>query len=42
MERKCIVVITTGELNFGQWKQIFYREFDGQRPKRIPVKIIGK
>lgn len=42
MGREVVVAITTGKLDFGPWEQIFYGEFDGQRPKRIPVKIIGK
>ncbi|MFM9875458.1 MAG: secondary thiamine-phosphate synthase enzyme YjbQ, partial [Nitrosarchaeum sp.] len=42
MGREVVVAITDGKLDFGPWEQIFYGEFDGQRPKRIPVKIIGK
>ena len=37
-----VVAITKGRLDFGPWEQIFYGEFDGRRPKRIMVKIIGK
>jgi secondary thiamine-phosphate synthase enzyme len=33
--------VTKGKLDFGTWQQIFYTEFDGQRQKRILVKIIG-
>ncbi len=33
--------VTNGRLDFGPWQQIFYAEFDGQREKRILVKIIG-
>jgi thiamine phosphate synthase YjbQ (UPF0047 family) len=33
---------TKGRLDFGPWKQIFYGEFDGRRPKMILVKIIGE
>ena len=36
------VPITKGELDFGPWQQIFYGEFDGQRKKRIVVKVIGE
>ena len=36
------VEITNGELDFGPWEQIFYGEFDGQRRKRIMIKIIGE
>lgn len=41
MGREVIVAITGGELDFGPWEQIFYGEFDGMRPKRVLVKIIG-
>ena len=41
MGREIIAAITNGELDFGPWEQIFYGEFDGQRPKRVLVKIIG-
>jgi secondary thiamine-phosphate synthase enzyme len=37
-----IVPITKGELDFGPWQQIFYGEFDGQRRKRVVVKVIGE
>lgn len=33
--------ITNGQLDFGTWQQIFYAEFDGQRRKRILVKVMG-
>ena len=42
MGREVVVAITGGKLDFGPWEQIFYGEFDGQRPKRILVKIIGE
>ena len=41
MGREVVVAITNGELDFGPWEQIFYGEFDGQRNKRVLVKIIG-
>lgn len=37
-----IVAITKGKLDFGPWEQIFYGEFDGHRPKRVLVKVIGE
>ncbi len=37
-----VVAITGGKLDFGPWEQIFYAEFDGQRDKRILIKIIGE
>jgi|TARA_Y100000310_G_scaffold332936_1_gene409495 secondary thiamine-phosphate synthase enzyme len=41
MGRETTVAITNGELDFGPWEQIFYGEFDGQRNKKILIKIIG-
>ena len=40
--REVVVAITAGRLDFGPWEQIFYGEFDGRRPKRVLVKIIGE
>ena len=42
MGREVVVAVTGGKLHFGTWEQIFYGEFDGQRRKRILVKIIGE
>jgi len=42
MGREVVVAITKGKLDFGPWEQIFYGEFDGHRPKRVLVKIIGE
>jgi secondary thiamine-phosphate synthase enzyme len=42
MGREVVVAITNGRLDFGPWEQIFYGEFDGQRRKRVLVKIIGE
>ncbi|WP_067957487.1 secondary thiamine-phosphate synthase enzyme YjbQ [Nitrosopumilus sp. Nsub] len=42
MGREVVVAITNGKLDFGPWEQIFYGEFDGKRPKRVLVKIIGE
>ena len=42
MGREVVVAITDGALDFGPWEQIFYGEFDGRRPKRVLVKIIGE
>ncbi|UCC95631.1 MAG: YjbQ family protein [Candidatus Omnitrophota bacterium] len=41
MGRQVVVAVTNGRLDFGPWEQIFYGEFDGQRPKRLLVKVIG-
>ncbi len=42
MGREVVVAVTNGKLDFGTWEQIFYAEFDGNRKKRILVKIIGE
>ena len=42
MGREVVVAVTGGKLDFGPWEQIFYGEFDGNRPKRVLVKIIGE
>lgn len=42
MGREVVVAITKGRLDLGPWEQIFYGEFDGQRRKRVLVKIIGE
>jgi secondary thiamine-phosphate synthase enzyme len=42
MGREVVVAITKGKLDFGPWEQIFYGEFDGRRPKRVLVKVIGE
>ena len=42
MGREVVVAITNGKLDLGPWEQIFYGEFDGQRRKRILIKIIGE
>ena len=40
--REVVAAVTQGKLDFGPWEQIFYAEFDGQRKKRILVKVIGE
>ncbi len=42
MGREVVVAVTGGKLDFGPWEQIFYGEFDGHRPKRVLVKVIGE
>ena len=41
MGREVVVAVTKGKLDFGPWEQIFYGEFDGRRPKRVLVKVLG-
>ena len=42
MGREVVVAITGGRLDFGPWERIFYGEFDGKRPKRVLIKILGE
>ena len=42
MGREVVVAITKSKLDFGPWEQISYGEFDGNRKKRVLVKIIGE
>jgi len=42
MGREVVVAVSSGQLDFGPWEQIFYGEFDGGRRKRALVKIIGE
>lgn len=41
VHHEVIVPITEGDLDLGPWQQIFYAEFDGQRRKRVIVKVFG-
>ena len=41
MGHQVVVPITNGDLDLGPWEQIFYAEFDGQRRKRVIVKVVG-
>ncbi len=40
--REVVVAVTDGKLDFGPWEQIFYGEFDGRRPKKVLIKVIGE
>jgi secondary thiamine-phosphate synthase enzyme len=42
IHHEVIVPVTDGKLDFGPWQQIYYAEFDGQRKKRILVKVMGE
>ena len=37
-----VVPVTDGKLDFGPWQQVYYAEFDGQRRKRVLIKVIGE
>ena len=42
VHHEVVVPVTKGRLDFGRWQQIFYAEFDGQRDKRIIIKVMGE
>ncbi len=42
MHHQVIIPVTDGKIDFGPWQQVFYAEFDGQRNKRVIIKIIGE
>jgi secondary thiamine-phosphate synthase enzyme len=42
MHHEVVVPVTNGKLDFGPWQQIYYAEFDGQRKKRVIVKVMGE
>ena len=41
MGHQVLLPITAGKLDLGPWEQVFYAEFDGQRRKRVVVKVMG-
>jgi secondary thiamine-phosphate synthase enzyme len=41
MAHQVVLPITDGRLDLGRWEQVFYAEFDGQRKKRVVVKVMG-
>jgi secondary thiamine-phosphate synthase enzyme len=42
VHHQVIVPVTAGRLDFGPWQQVYYAEFDGQRAKRVIVKVMGE
>jgi thiamine phosphate synthase YjbQ (UPF0047 family) len=42
VHHQAIVAVTEGQLDLGPWQQVFYAEFDGRRPKRLLIKVIGE
>lgn len=42
VHHQVIVPVTKGKLDFGPWQQIYYAEFDGQRSKRVIIKVMGE
>jgi secondary thiamine-phosphate synthase enzyme len=41
VHHEVIVPVTEGRLDLGPWQRVFYAEFDGQRDKRVIVKVLG-
>lgn len=41
LHHQVILPITNGKLDLGPWQQVYYAEFDGQRRKRVVVKVMG-
>ncbi|HWR51177.1 MAG TPA: secondary thiamine-phosphate synthase enzyme YjbQ [Bryobacteraceae bacterium] len=42
VHHQVIVPVTNGKLDFGPWQQVYYAEFDGQRAKRVIIKVMGE
>ena len=42
VHHQVIIPVTAGRLDFGPWQQVYYAEFDGQRPKRVIIKALGE
>ena len=42
VHHEVIVPVTNGKLDFGPWQQVYYAEFDGQRRKRVIIKVMGE
>ena len=42
VHHQVILPVTNGKLDLGTWQRVFYAEFDGQRQKRVLVKIMGE
>lgn len=42
MHHQVIIPVTDGRLDLGPWQQIYYAEFDGQRKKRVIIKVMGE
>jgi len=42
LHHQVILPVTDGKLDLGPWQQVYYAEFDGQRRKRVIVKVMGE
>jgi secondary thiamine-phosphate synthase enzyme len=41
VHHQVMVPVTDGHLDLGPWQQVYYAEFDGRRPKRVVIKVLG-
>ena len=42
LHHQVVLPVTQGKLDLGPWEQVFYAEFDGQRRKRVVIKVLGE
>ena len=42
VHHQVVLPITDGRLDLGPWQAVFYCEFDGGRPKRLVMKVLGE
>jgi secondary thiamine-phosphate synthase enzyme len=42
VHHEVVIPVTSGKLDFGPWQQVYYAEFDGQRRKRVIIKVMGE
>jgi secondary thiamine-phosphate synthase enzyme len=42
VHHEVVIPVTKGKLDFGPWQQVYYAEFDGQRSKRVIIKVMGE
>jgi thiamine phosphate synthase YjbQ (UPF0047 family) len=42
VHHQVVLPVTDGHLDLGPWQQVFYTEFDGRRPKRLVIKVLGE
>jgi secondary thiamine-phosphate synthase enzyme len=42
VHHEVIIPVTSSNLDFGPWQQVYYAEFDGQRSKRVIIKVMGE
>ena len=42
VHHEVVIPVTAGRLDFGPWQQVYYAEFDGQRSKRLIIKVMGE